>query len=292
MKQLPLKSFLFSLTIILVFIFLSIKGVKADGIVPCGNGDNISNACTLCHLIIGIKKLIDFGSALLITVTIFAIFISGVVYIVSSGNQTLMTSAKTFLTNSLVGFTLVLTAWLIVNTVMWILSVNPGMGIGKTNWYTFTCYTQSSTYGTGTPEGAPATGTEKYSEDVLTDAQAREKLTNAGIVIQSSGNCSDPNNSQCTSLEGIPVRAVDDLIAVRKKCGFITVTGGTETGHKSHGFGKPIVDLKWDTQIADCLKNNSSSLNIARICTTESDQAYRIQCNFNEEAEHLHVVFN
>lgn len=294
MKQSFLKPSLISLAIILVFIFLPIKEVGADitPLVPCGSGDNRDNACTLCHFIIGIKKLIDYGSALLITVTVVAIFIAGVVYIVSSGNSTLMTSAKTFLTNSLVGFTFVLTAWLIVNTVMWVLSVKPGLGIQKTNWYTFSCYTQSSIYGTGTTEGPPAAGQVKYAENILTDAQAREKLRAAGIGIQSSGNCSDPTNPKCTSLEGLPARTVDDLIAVKQKCGPTTITGGTETGHASHGFEKPIVDLNWDTNLAGCLKNNSSSLHIATICTTDSDKSYRVMCNFNEEKQHLHVVFN
>lgn len=291
MKHSFLKLFLISLAIF-IFIFFPIKEVWADGLVPCGNGDNLSNACTLCYFIIGIKKLIDYGSVILITLTVLAIFIAGVVYIVSSGNSTLMTSAKTFLTNSLIGFTFVLTAWFIVNTVMWVLSAKPGMGVQKTNWYTFSCYTQSSIYGTGTTEGIPAAGQEKYSENVLTDAQAREKLTAAGIGIHSSGNCSDPNNPTCTSLEGLPAKTVADLIAVKQKCGSIAITGGTETGHQSHGYGKPVVDLGWNTSLASCLKNNYSSLNIAMICTTDSDQAYRVMCNFSEDSEHLHVVFN
>ena len=113
------------------------------GLVPCGHGDDVANACTLCDLIIGFKKLIDFGSEILIAVTVAGIFISGVMYIISAGSD-LTTKAKSFLSASLIGFTIVLAAWLIVNVTMWALSYDTSVGIGKTNWYTFDCTSTGS----------------------------------------------------------------------------------------------------------------------------------------------------
>ncbi|MEU2966036.1 peptidoglycan-binding protein [Streptomyces ardesiacus] len=66
----------------------------------------------------------------------------------------------------------------------------------------------------------------------LSDAQAAAKLKAAGISRVSSGNCTDRNRKNCTSLEGIRVGTVDGVIALKKKSGCkITVTGGTETNH-------------------------------------------------------------
>ena len=143
------------LAVFLLFIgvFLPFFSAQA-GLVPCGltNDDtstpnvNESQICTLCHLIIGIKGIIDFGLKLLITVAAVGIFIAGVLYIISSGNEEMMKRAKSFLSTSLSGFTITLAAWLIVNSIMWILSFNiSNLKVDTAvNWYTFTCNSQSS----------------------------------------------------------------------------------------------------------------------------------------------------
>jgi len=139
--------------LLFVGIFLPIFSAQA-GLVPCGSSQddattlNVdeSQICTLCHLIVGIQNIVSFGLKLLITVGAVGIFIAGVMYIISSGNEGMMTNAKAFLTASLTGFTIVLCAWLIVNVTMWILSAETKLGVEEaTNWYTFSCKTQSST---------------------------------------------------------------------------------------------------------------------------------------------------
>jgi len=110
-----------------------------DGLIPCGNPDQ--PACTLCHFIIGFQGLVAFLLKLLITVALAGIFFSGVMYVISAGDETMITSAKNFAKASVTGFVMVLGAWLIVNVAMWALSVRSDMGIEKTNWYTFNCST-------------------------------------------------------------------------------------------------------------------------------------------------------
>ncbi|OGI34426.1 MAG: hypothetical protein A2259_05260 [Candidatus Moranbacteria bacterium RIFOXYA2_FULL_43_15] len=132
-----------------------------QGIVPCGNSSQ--SLCTLCHLIIGIKRLIDWGKNLLVTITFVGIFISGVMYIISAGEEAMTTQAKKFLSASLIGFTVTMAAWLIVNVVItWVASAKPDLGIGKTGWSTFTCDTTSTalTGGGGTP-GGPTPASQK-----------------------------------------------------------------------------------------------------------------------------------
>ena len=124
-------------------------GTISGGMVPCAT-DAHPEACTLCHFIIGFKNLIDFASKILVTVALAGIFFSGLIYIVSSGNDSLMTQAKGFMTASVIGFTIVLGAWLIVNVTMWAMSVKTSTspdgfaGVHKTDWFNFTCSTASS----------------------------------------------------------------------------------------------------------------------------------------------------
>jgi len=159
------KFFTFSIVVFsLMIVFLPWTTALAaqalpGGLIPCGNGND---PCTLCHFIIGFHNLVTVMLKLLVTVALAGIFIAGVMYIVSAGDETAMTSAKNFLKASVIGFSVVLGAWLIVNITMWVFSANLGV-IGK-NWYTFSCSTESSTY-VPAPSTAP-TNTPAIETDV------------------------------------------------------------------------------------------------------------------------------
>lgn len=131
----------------------------AQGLVPCGQGNNPANSCTLCHLIIGIKNVVSFGQVILITVAAVAIFIGGFMYVIAAGDEGAMTTAKGFLSASLKGFAIFLLSWFIVNLVMVVLSFNTNLSIGKQNWYTFECSAVSSSAGDTSQPTAVATPT-------------------------------------------------------------------------------------------------------------------------------------
>ncbi|KKP79588.1 MAG: hypothetical protein UR78_C0011G0002 [Candidatus Moranbacteria bacterium GW2011_GWF2_35_39] len=134
--------------LLFVGIFLPVFSTYSAGLVPCGLNEGTPEEmvpCTLCHLIIGIFNIFIWFRDILITVAAVGIFIAGVMYIISSGDEEMMKRAKSFLATSLTGFTIVLGAWLIVNSVMWILSYDiKNLGIKQENWYTFTCDTFST----------------------------------------------------------------------------------------------------------------------------------------------------
>jgi hypothetical protein len=77
----------------------------------------------------------------------------------------------------------------------------------------------------------------------MSHADAAAKLRANGISISSTGNCSDKNNPNCTSLEGVLTGTIDNAVILKGACGCeLVVTGGTETGHgtgpgKTHGNG-------------------------------------------------------
>lgn len=87
----------------------------------------------------------------------------------------------------------------------------------------------------------------------VTHASAASQLSAAGISWTSSGGCSDPANSTCTSFEGIRQATVDGAITLKNASGCaLTVTGGTETGHAS-GTYSHAAGYKLDFSRTSCL---------------------------------------
>ena len=66
----------------------------------------------------------------------------------------------------------------------------------------------------------------------VSQASAAAQFSAAGIGWTSSGGCTNPNNSTCTSFEGIRQATIDGGITLKNASGCgLTITGGTETGH-------------------------------------------------------------
>ena len=134
----------FLFTLVAFLLFSAFPLISSAALVPCGRSDQAGTAdemCTLCHFIIGIKGLIDYGFTIMVIVGLAMLVIAGVVYIVSAGNEGMMGTAKSLMKNALIGFALILGAWLIVNTTMWIMGVRGDLGINVASWNTFTCST-------------------------------------------------------------------------------------------------------------------------------------------------------
>ena len=96
----------------------AIIGVN-EGLVSCGkSGSGIGNACHLCDLVSGVKTLIDYMRTIMVFISLAVITAMGVLYIVSAGNDGMITMAKSGIKASLIGLAIILSAWLIVNTVI------------------------------------------------------------------------------------------------------------------------------------------------------------------------------
>ena len=132
-----LKKIFFLSVFVLVLLFSAFPFISQAALVPCGRSGQ--PMCTLCDFIIGIKGLIDYGFTIMVIVGLAMLVIAGIVYIVSAGNEGMMETAKSLMKNVLIGFALILGAWLIVSTVMWVMGARGDLGIGITSWNTFTC---------------------------------------------------------------------------------------------------------------------------------------------------------
>lgn len=179
----------------LVFFLASFSVANAAGIVPCGDG----SPCTLCHLIVGFHNLVSFLLKLVVTIALAGIFFAGVMYILSSGNEGMITSSKNFLRASVMGFAIVLGAWLIVNVTMWALSAKdsngdgvPDFGIATTGkWNEFSC---STTNPSATSNGGGAAGYQSVNPNYSQQVQSAHtpSLQNQG----GGGSTAGPGSEQ------------------------------------------------------------------------------------------------
>ncbi|MFC9692180.1 hypothetical protein ACFTSF_26760 [Kribbella sp. NPDC056951] len=89
----------------------------------------------------------------------------------------------------------------------------------------------------------------------LTHSQAASIFSAAGITWSSSGNCSDWNNSTCTSFTNINDSTVYGVRTLKQASGCaVNVTGGTETGHASGTYSHRN-GYKVDISVYTCVSN-------------------------------------
>ncbi|MEI7425406.1 MAG: hypothetical protein WCK16_00575 [Candidatus Moraniibacteriota bacterium] len=182
-KKISLNKFVFLFFSIFIFLF-ALPRIASAGIVSCGI--TTTDPCTLCHLIVGIQSILDWAmNTLLIPLSITAISIAGIIYIVSSGNPTLTKQAKDIVGAVLIGFALMLGAWLIVNTIIITLfSAKTDLGIEKTDWHTFSCTTTSSSTGVLPTTTTPTTTTFKCEDFKFQTTSIKAQCNDASPELQ------------------------------------------------------------------------------------------------------------
>jgi hypothetical protein len=129
----------------------------SPSLVPCGRsiddtGTAIveTNPCTICHVVVGGQRIISWGLKIMAVIAITVLFAMAVLYVVSAGDQGRMQTAKGGIWAALIGFTVMLSAWLIVNTVLSILadtdptSGKPLSDLVQNGNFSFTCDTSSN----------------------------------------------------------------------------------------------------------------------------------------------------
>ncbi len=296
------KIIFFILILVSAYVLFDMVPVRAQvtidepgwqGLVPCGRntGTDAERApCTLCHFVIGFQRLIQYGLYMVTTVALAGIFIAGVMYIISSGQENMITMAKRFLTASLIGFTVVLGGWLIVNVTLWIVSAKGNLGVERAeSWWQFKCSTASSASAPA-PPAPPGMAGDLFP----TDEAARAYLTAKGNDIRiNKSKCASESQTNCTDLKGLPQKTADSIIMIKRACGCdITITGGTEAGHKSHGEGKPVVDLRWTEESAKFILSNRGKFRVSRILCPNAKNPTKGCDGYETNTEpHLHMEF-
>lgn len=280
------KLYVFTIPIFIVIavIVLFALPVFADytPIIQCGGAKQ--SPCTICDIPVTISRLINYVIFIIATpLAIFMVIVGGFMMLTAGPSPQRYETGKKALLNTLIGIAFIYLSWIIVNTILLILvggfSGGGTAGFegvnGFVNWNNLPGIGKNCPLGGGAssaslpppssppPQPSPApSSSPKPSPGTYAHQQATQRLASERINIASTGNCSSRNNSACTSLDGIPVSAVDALIALqndlKKTCAscHFTVTGGTEVGHDTHGVGKSIVDLSsGDPRVNQYIKN-------------------------------------
>ncbi|MBU4536903.1 pilin [Patescibacteria group bacterium] len=228
----------FYLTIFIVVIFPFHK-VFSAGIVPdCGN----IYACNFCDLIILVNNIINFIIYLSVPISAMMFAYAGVMYL--SGDPGKISNAHGIFRNVALGLVFILGAWLLVNLITSSLLKADFKDILNKS-YDCPKVLLNDVSRSSTSKNQISTQTTSTSKTNSSEAENRLKANSIGIT--STGNCSDPAFSNCTSLEGIQTKTLDGIIGLANGCRSngndceVTVTGGTETKHtQAHSDGKKV----------------------------------------------------
>lgn len=234
---------------------------SADGLVPCGrNTDdptttiNETAVCTLCHVIVGGKNIIDWGMRVMVAIGLVVITAMGIWYIVSSGNDSMISQAKSGIKATLIGIAVMLGAWLLIHTTLLLLaqetdpSKNPIIGLQVVNGFQFSCDTQSlantgasssATGATGSSSGGSSSSGGAACEDI---SAAKSRISSGGTVCNGTGSCPSCNTAAFDSFistyggaAGISLPFIRGLIARESSCNPSSVKNESN-GTKSCGL--------------------------------------------------------
>lgn len=115
-------------------VFVFPLTVLAEGLVPCGRTGQ--EMCKLCDLFKGIQNVINWLMGALAIAALTILVAAAIMYIASAGNSKTVETAKEAIKSTLFGFAIVLLAWLIINTVFFVLPIGDAK---YKNWWTISC---------------------------------------------------------------------------------------------------------------------------------------------------------
>lgn len=249
-----------------------------------------------------IQNTVNLGISVAVLFAVLVFAYAGFLFMTSSFNAHNREKARTVMLHAVIGLLIALSAWLVVDFVMKAL-YNEDSQFGP--WNTILsggrhCLevrnAPQAPAGQGGVTGNPGTPAQDgvIEEGELTHQQAVAYLSQHGINVSSSGNCSDQNNANCTSLQGIKSQALHQIAELKADCTAanngqscqITVTGGTETGHQTHGGGNRL----------DICHNSCPNSRVHAYIESlpHSGSVYYDPCgnSYFDEGDHWHVTVN
>ncbi|MFA6047408.1 MAG: pilin [Parcubacteria group bacterium] len=241
---------------------------STGGIVPCGKSGG--KPCTICHLIQGIQNLVNWGKSILITVAIVGIVIAGLIYMMSSGSEAMITTAKNCFKASIVGFAITLAAWLAINTILLTIltasSNEVGTVVGK--WNVITCDTTSSattSSGTsGTSSGQTASQIASNLADCKKECSSSSKTSTE--LTTCNAKCESDAKTAASSSSGTGNSSVVSAAQQMKTDGCAysqTLRNDCATDPKYTDCGQLACDAfkkSGNTSLGDCSSINTATL--------------------------------
>lgn len=261
----------------------------ALGYIPLVTIPGVTNAETGAPVELGsyLVNMMRFLIAASGALAIVMLVVAGTKYVAAGIAPDAKNDAKHQITNALIGLGLVLTSYLILNTI------NP-------NLVNFNLSLKS--VGEVRQDRVEATPGASWPNDDT----VRSVLEAAGIIVTGTGTpnpCSSVGQSFCTSVYGLPARAVTGLIGLKNACPTcsVVVTGGTEYwAHKTHGAPgtfMPIVDIdNADPRLNALIRDGRTPINPEGGCGLRKAPHYHITDTpyagiYVDEGSHWHVCY-
>ena len=260
--------------------------------------------------------IMTINNVITLSITLAIVFVapimlaySGFLLVTNAFNPSAKEDAKKMITNAIVGIVIALAAWMIVDALMAVLyhPTDPEQWGGTwseliTGGGIPVCIPVASSLhqvapGVGaagvSPDGTVTTAPSPVGPGQYTHAEALAVLQAHGnISLSSTGGCSDPNNRSCTSLEGIPRGAITNITGIQTLCNCgITISGGTETGHLSHGQGLPVVDFNYSDALLRGIRaaGYNADTNFSRGATCEPPGRPGVAMACGPGTGHIHM---
>lgn len=132
-----MKSLLaFTFVLVGVFVSLAPSEALAAGLVPCGGVGQ--EACQTCHVVMLIDGVVDWLIAILSIIAAIIFVYAGARMVVSMGDVSAKETAKRLVSNVIIGYTIVLACWLLIDTGVKALLSEQNYG----TWNQIQCVTQ------------------------------------------------------------------------------------------------------------------------------------------------------
>lgn len=255
--------------------------------IPCvgvGGGSCDQNA-TQTRMPDYIKGLVRLVIGISTVFAVLMIVIGGFQYMTSDALQGKQ-DGKNRIKNSFLGLLLIGASFIILNTI------NPNLL--EINLNIESVQTASQTVGTGELSGQDISGRPMTEQEIADSNRVKQLLQDEGIFTY-AGPCEQGQTTGCVNLNGLPQSAIDGLITLNNACSgcSITITGGTEAGHKTHGVGKANVDLR-STDLAlntYIINNGGTPQEISGLGLKYIVKIGGRDVTFLRESNHWHVSF-
>lgn len=263
----------FAAAALVLMLPLVVFGQEVEkGLVTCSGPD-----CDVCDVVQTANNLIRLLIQIGLVVGVLLFAYGGFIMVTSAGNQSQVGKAKSIFLNVVIGFVILLGAWLIVDTIMKTFAKGD-QRFGT--WNELTCpaqpvqptqqaggsVTPTTPATTTTPGTGGGTQTGQPAEGQLAHADAVQRLRDAGITVTSTAGANGvkevcSSGTGCTSLQGLREQTVQQALALKTACPTcnVMITGATEPGHAageiSHGTGYKL-DIQTTPSVNEFIESN------------------------------------
>ena len=212
--------------------------------------------CQACNVVKLVQNIILYAIGLTIPIAILLFAWAGILLFTSGGNPSRLEQAKKILQSALIGFVIVLGAYLIINTILMAI-VNKNY-YQNGSWFNVSCTDQARPINKTLPE---------LFHEVFGSTPAAQvvvpETTNGGTGGTGTGSAfftsSNVQLASGVSVVGMQQSTIDEIDTVASQCGCtVLVTSGTTGGHTEGSLHYE--GLAADVQVTSSLTNYLSGL--------------------------------